>query len=58
MIKVKDIKYLYSDKKYKLECIDIIGSLTVANTDYETIVNAIQNKLKDAENIRVLSFTR
>ena len=58
MITVKDIKYLYSDKKYKLECIDVIGSLNVANTDYETIVNAIQSKLRDAENIRVLSFTR
>lgn len=58
MTTVKDIKYLYSDSKYKIECLDIISSLTVANTDYETIVSAIQDKLRDAENVRVLSFTR
>ena len=56
---IKDVKFLYDDKKYGSgPYIDFFGELTVPSLDYETIVKAVEKKHPDYVNVRVLSFTR
>lgn len=56
MVTITELKFLYSDKKYAIECVDFIAELRVKNTQYDTIVNAIKGKYRDIDNIRVLSY--
>ena len=57
MIKVTNIKYIYTDSKYQIECVDFIGQLQVENTDYESVLTAVKQCQKSAQDIKVLSYT-
>lgn len=56
MIAIRDVKYLYTDTKYGMECMDIITELRVPDTQYETIADAVRRSNRMVSNVRVLSF--
>lgn len=56
---IKDVKYSYVDRKYKLgPYIDFIGELDVPSTEYYEIVRTIQQQHPDYEQVKVMSFTK
>jgi len=57
MTTVSNIKYIYTDSKYKIECIDFIAQLQVSKTDYDTVLEAVSRHQQSAQDIKVLSYT-
>lgn len=56
---IKDVKYSYIDRKYKLgPYIEFISELEVSSTDYDYIVSVIQKAHPEYEQIKIMCFTR
>jgi len=56
---IKDVKFSYVDRKYKLgPYIDFISELDVPSTEYYEIVRTIQQQHPDYEQVKVMSFTK
>jgi hypothetical protein len=56
---IKDVKFSYVDRKYKLgPYIDFISELEVPSTEYYEIVKTIQKQHPDYEQVKVMSFTK
>ena len=56
---IREVKYSYKDGQYHLgPYIDFIAELKVPSCDYEDIVDAIQKKFPEYEEIRVMCFKR
>ena len=53
---VKDVQFLYKDKKYKLSCVDFISEIETPSMDYDEIVAAIKEMHPDYTEIKVMSF--
>ena len=56
---IKDVKFSYVDRKYKLgPYIDFIGELDVPSTEYDNIVRVIQDEHPEYEQVKVMSFIK
>jgi hypothetical protein len=56
---IKEVKYSYIDRKYKLgPYVEFISELEVPSADYDCIVNVIQKAHPECEQIRLLRYSR
>lgn len=56
---IRKIKFSYVDRKTKMgPYIDFITQLTVADTNYDTIVAAITKMRKDIEIVQLISISK
>ena len=56
---IKNIKFSYFDKKYKLgPYIDFIAEMEVPTLEYEDIVTAIHMAHPEFEDVKVMSFSK
>lgn len=56
---IKNIKFSYFDKKYKLgPYIDFIAEMEVPTLEYEDIVETLKKRHPDYEDVKVMSFSK
>jgi hypothetical protein len=54
---IKEVRFSYTDKTYKLgPFVDFIAEMEVPSTDYETIVQRVEDMYLEYDNIKILSF--
>ena len=56
-MKIKEVKYTYTDREYGMEYMEFDAELEVKSTDYDLIVEAIQRKHPDYREIKIMSST-
>jgi len=58
-MKIKEVKYSYTDKKYGLgPYLDFYAELDVASSGYDSIVDVIQEQHPEYTDIKVMSFSK
>ena len=58
-MKIKEIKFMYVDRKYNTgPFIEFISELEVPTLQYEAIIKVIQQKHPEYDDINVMSFKR
>jgi len=58
-MKIKEVKYSYTDKKYGLgPYLDFYAELDVVSTEYDGIVDVIQEQHPEYTDIKVMSFSK
>ena len=56
---IYNVKFSFMDKRFHSgPYIDFLPELETRSTEYNQIVSAIQESKKDAESIKLMSFTR
>lgn len=56
---IKDVKYSFVDRKYKLgPYVDFFAELEVPSLDYDSIVKVIQDAYPEYEQVELMSYTR
>ncbi len=58
-MKIKEVKYSYMDEKYGLgPYLDFYAELEVQSTDYDSIVDVIQEQHPEYTDIKVITFSK
>lgn len=55
--RIKEVRFSYTDRTYKLgPYVDFIAEMEVPSTDYEAIVQKVEEMYPDYEDIKIMSF--
>ena len=57
-MKIYNVKFIYTDKESKYDCIDFRAKLIVPSIDYSSVVYALEQLNEDYTNVRLLEFSK